>query len=94
MKVKYIESSEVEATMDSAGDTFFSVIFVKRGDNSLRHMNCRRGVKKGIKGTRRRTSRKTGLMPVYDMVEKGFRTVNLSGVRKIRISGTEYRVRA
>jgi hypothetical protein len=94
MKVKYIESSEVVETIGLAGDTFFSVTFVKRGDNSLRHMNCRRGVKKGIKGTRRRTSRTTGLMSVYDMVEKGFRTVNLSGVRKIRISGTEYRVKA
>ena len=94
MKVKYIGPEDVRETLDSIGDKFFGVTFVKRTDNTVRNMNCRRQVRKGIKGRKRSTSRKTGLYLVYDMVEKGFRTINLSGVRSIRIDGVEYRIRA
>ena len=91
MITKKISPTEVEATIAKAGSRFFSVTFVKRTDNSIREMNCRRGVKKGVKGGGRKT-RKPGLLSVYDMVEKGFRTINLSGVKRVRIAGVEYRV--
>jgi len=91
MKVQKIQPQDVEKVLDKAGSQFFTVEFVKRTDNTLRTMNCRRGVKKGIKGTGSK-KQKSGLYTVYDMVEKGWRTINVSGVRVIRMKGIEYRV--
>jgi len=92
MKVKYVSPSEVESVLDSSNGRFMTVVFVTRGDNTVRTMNCRKGVKKGIKGTGKDRKR-SGLYTVYDMVVKGWRTINVSGIHKINMNGTEYRVR-
>lgn len=89
VKTQRIDPSEVKGIIDSVGDKFFTVSFVKRTDNTLRTMNCRRGVRKGITGNGRR-SHKKGLMSVYDMVNKGFRNINLSGVKSITAKGVKY----
>jgi hypothetical protein len=55
----------IEQTND--GRTF-TVEFVKRGDGSLRVMNCRRGVKKGVKGVGMAYNPADyALLNVYDM---------------------------
>ena len=91
MQIKYINPTAVKDILDGMGGSFFGVTFVKRGDNTVRTMNCRRKVKKGIKGTGKRT-KKTGLYTVYDMIEEGYRTINMSGIHRIRTNGVEYRV--
>lgn len=46
----------------------FTVEFVKRGDGSLRKMNCRKGVRKGINGKGRNFDPASkGLIGVFDM---------------------------
>lgn len=46
----------------------FTVDFVKRTDNTLRTMSCRRGVKKGVKGVGQAYSpAEKNLLTVYDM---------------------------
>ena len=77
--------------IQDAGGKFFTVTFVKRTDNSIRTMNCRRGVKKGVKGIGQKT-KTTGLVTVYDVKNKSYRRINLSGIRSLRMRGTEYRV--
>jgi len=89
MKTKKIDSSEVKKIIDDAGGRFFTVCFVKRTDNTLRTLNCRRGVKKGIKGTAHR-SHKKGLVTVYSSHDKGYRHINLSGVRYVISGGVKY----
>lgn len=52
----------------TGGGQLFTVDFVKRGDGTIRTMNCRRGVKKGVKGTGQSYDPKTkNLLTVYDM---------------------------
>ena len=70
---------------------FMTVSFTKRSDNSLRRMNCRIGVSKGVKGTRR-SQRNTGLITVYDMTNREFRNVNVSGLRSLRLNKQEYQI--
>jgi len=96
MKRKYISPEDVVSTLDGSNGRFMSVKFVKRTDNSMRSMNCRRGVKKGIKGGGASTKdrRRRGLYTVYDMVAKGWRSINISGVHEIRMNKTIYTVRA
>ena len=68
-----------------------TVSFIKRGDNSLRVMNCRTGVSKGVKGVRRNT-RKSGLLTVYEMSKREFRHINISGLRSLKLNGEQYKV--
>lgn len=55
----------IEKTSDGR---IFTVDFVKRTDNSLRTMSCRRGVSKGVKGVGQAYDPKAhALLTVYDM---------------------------
>jgi len=96
--VRYVNSVEVRNLMEKelASGRFFSAKFVKRTDNTLRNMTCQcRPTKRGIGGGKKRKSRsQTGLLTVYDVVKQGYRTVNLSGVRRLRMHGIEYRVKS
>lgn len=52
----------------TASGQLFSVDFVKRTDGQIRTMNCRRGVKKGVKGVGQAYDPKAkNLLTVYDM---------------------------
>lgn len=62
-----------EMTLDqfmekTASGQLFTVDFVKRGDGSIRTMNCRRGVSKGVKGVGQAYKPSDhNLLTVYDM---------------------------
>tara|TARA_B100001250_G_C19624914_1_gene711091 strand:- start:475 stop:771 length:297 start_codon:yes stop_codon:yes gene_type:complete len=72
-------------------DKFFSIEFVK-ADGSKRTINGRLGVKKHLKGGR---NCNVTLVPkhltVYDMQKKGYRNVNLSTVKTLRVSNCTYK---
>jgi hypothetical protein len=90
-KTKKISPEKAVEMIYDAGSQFFTVTFVKRTDNTLRTMNCRRGVKAGVKGTGKKSKPK-GLVTVYDMKNRAYRRINLSGIRQLRMHGTEYKV--
>lgn len=77
----------------------FTVEFYKRTNGELRTMNCRRGVKKGVKGVGLKFDPKEkNLLTVYDMQkinegsdEKGaFRMINLSDLVSLKLEGKVY----
>jgi len=71
---------------------FFSVQFIKK-DGSLRKMQCRLGVKKYLKGgTYKAGQNHPELVPVYDVPNKGYRSINLETIKFLRISGIDYKV--
>jgi len=85
-------------------NTIFGVTFVKKGDGSLRTMNARMHVTKGVKGVlpeghRREEDARNNVLTVYDMnvVEKtgstkgAFRRINLEQLKSCSLSGTHYR---
>ena len=70
----------------------FSCVFVKK-DGSFRTMNCRTGVKKGVKGTGKSiSSPSNSYLTVFDMIKDQFRVVNLETVLMINIGGKQYYV--
>jgi hypothetical protein len=88
---KKITVQEAVTKMQNSKGKFMTVSFIKRSNNELRTMNCRTGVSKGVKGTKK--SRKgTGLMTVFDMTKKNFRNVNVSGIRQLKLNGQTYKV--
>lgn len=90
------------AQFESATETgkIFTVSFYKRtGKGELRVMNCRRGVKKGVKGVGLKFDPKEKqLMVVYDMQkinegkdEKGaFRMINMADLQTLKMDGNTY----
>jgi hypothetical protein len=102
----FINKAEAKKILDNQKDgSIFTVKFIKRGDGSLRTMNCRKGVSKGVtgKGMAYDPSKKN-LVPVYDMQkakelkktdspEKAFRMISIEGIREMTIKGQTYIVR-
>jgi hypothetical protein len=83
----------------TASGKVFTVEFYKRTNGELRKMNCRRGVKKGVKGVGMKYDPKErNLLTVYDMqkleegaTERGaFRMINLSDLKSLKLEGKVY----
>mgnify|MGYP003631937911 CR=1 FL=1 len=65
----------------------FSATFEKK-DGTLRTINCRRAVKKGVKGIGMSFDPMSkGLMVVYDMHKQKFRMINLNKLIEAKANG-------
>ena len=71
---------------------FFSVKFVKT-DGSIRKMNCRKGVEKGLSGKGAKYNAvERGLLAVYDVQKGGYRTLNFNTLISFKMQGQSFRV--
>jgi hypothetical protein len=86
-----------------AQNTIFGVTFIKKGDGSLRTMNARMHVTKGVKGVlapgqRREEDARNNVLTVYDMnvvestgsTKGAFRRINLEQLKSCSLSGTHF----
>jgi hypothetical protein len=70
----------------------FSCVFVKK-NGEIRTMNCRLGVKKGVRGTGKSiSSPSNSYVTVFDMNKDQFRVINLETMIMINIGGKQYYV--
>jgi hypothetical protein len=75
----------------ASGGTFIGITFTKK-DGSTRNLNGRLLVSKGVKGTGHKISLDKPSIRIYDVKTDGFRTVNLSTTKSLRMFGMEYQV--
>jgi hypothetical protein len=76
------------------GSRIFTVTFIKRTTGETRVMNCRKGVKKFLKGGELKFSPKNkGLVVVHDMQKNEPRMIALESIQSIKHNGVEYIVR-
>ena len=76
--------------INASGGHICSVIFLKM-DGTVRKMNFRRHVTKGVNGKGLKyTPSKVGNMIVYDMGADGFRTIKLDNVQSLKVNGKSY----
>ena len=69
------------------GSQIFTVEFTKK-DGTKRVMNARLGVKKHLKGGKKAYDAESkGLLTVYDLTSKDYRTVTVSNIKKIKTQG-------
>lgn len=65
---------------------FFTVEFIKK-DGTIRKMNCRTGVKKYLSNNGKQIKLSSpidnGILRVYDIHAKGYRSINLDTIKKI-----------
>lgn len=66
----------------------------KKLDGTLREMQCRRHVSKGVKGTAKfdieKVDQKHNQITVFDMNKDGFRKINVDTVQEIKVDGIKY----
>lgn len=81
--------NKIQEIRSKAGDTFFSVHFIKK-DGTLRKMVARLNVKKGVKGVGMRYSpTEKGLLCVFDIQKDAFRMINIRTIRHLSIKGKQ-----
>jgi len=77
------------------GNKFFTVTFVKRTNGELRVMNCRKGVKKHLKGGVKKYDPKAkNLVCVYDVQSKGYRSIALESIKEVSIENDVFEVKS
>lgn len=70
----------------------FAVHFIKK-NGKLRKMNCRKGVRIGLKGVGLKFDpEEKGLMVVYDLKKNAYRMINLNTIRQINFQKTKFTV--
>lgn len=75
----------VEKIKNSKGK-IFSVVFKKRGDGSMRKMVCRTGVRKHLRGGDARYNfSEKGLISVFDIQKKDYRTISTESIVEVKI---------
>jgi len=79
---------------DYHGRQFFTVVFVKRTNGKTRTMNCRKGVRKGVRGGGLKfdpVAKK--LVNVFDIPLGQHRFVSLDEIKRVSINKVRYIVR-
>lgn len=78
--------------IEQSGGKMFTAKFFKK-DGSERVMNCRTGVKKGVKGVGRKFDPQDhNLVGVYEVKTDGFRMINLNTLTQLNINKKQYEV--
>jgi len=91
-KNRKITSEHAESLIKNSLGLFFTVDFVK-ANGTLRRLNGRLHVTKGVKGTGAAYSASDyGYLTVYDVQAKAYRTVNLATLRRVSLDGASYTV--
>lgn len=88
-----VHKTKVGQLLNELDGKFATVEFTKK-DGSIREMNLRFGVHKGVKGSNRTPTERydTPYRVAYDVKSKGYRTINLSTISKIKANGLTYHV--
>lgn len=90
--VEKIKRSKVEAFLRSLGGKMFGIDYVKK-DQTFRSLTGRLDVVAPLKGGENKVEAlDRPYLTVYDVVAKGYRTVNLDTARRLRVNGTVYDV--
>ena len=80
-----VRRGTLRALINAFGKTEFVVEFVKRTDNTKRVMRCTTNYKdKLVGGTLNYNAREKDLLPVWDIDQKGFRSIPLDRVLVVK----------
>jgi len=89
-----IEITQAQAQQkikDYKGHQFFTVEFVKRTNNEVRKMNCRKGVRKGVRGGGLRFDPVSkGLVSVFDVPLGQHRFISLDTIKRVNMMGKRF----
>ena len=85
MKIK-LEQSKLKQLLSNG--RFFTVTFTKK-DGTTRKFTCRTGVTKHLRGGTRKNTNPNHLI-VWSVADKGYRTVDIDAITKLKFNGQTY----
>lgn len=92
--MKYVTRQELIKKIHETNGAIFSVLFLKsRSTNEPRRMNCMLNVKKHLTGTGKAASPAAKVITVYDLANKGYRSIAHEGLIQAQINGEVYEVK-
>jgi len=87
MKTSLINSTKfMHNLIEQSNGKIFACTFVKQ-DGTLRELNGRLGVTKYLKGSSNKKAE--GVIVVYDVINKGYRSIRKDSIVSVRTSGVE-----
>lgn len=90
---RIVDLDEVLVEISECTSNFFYVRFIKRTNGEIRNMECRRGVKKNLKGGTTYDAAEKNLIRVYSTADDGYRSIAIEGIISATVSGTRYIVK-
>ena len=87
--MKTIDRNEAVRLLSSTKGKFFGVKFTKK-DGSERIMNCKKLVKKAIKGSGKQHP--NNIIPVYSNNDRSYRSFDINRLIELRINNVVYRI--
>jgi len=92
--MNYVSRAELIEKIKSTNGAIFSVLFLKsRSNNEPRRMNCMLNVKKHLTGTGKAAPESAKVITVYDLQNKGYRSIAHEGLIQAQIGKEVYEVR-
>ena len=89
-----ISKEEAVELINNAKTKFFGVTFIKRTTGEQRRMTCQLGVKKNLKGgVAPYNFSEKGLIPVFDVAIKDYRSIPIENLVEVRTQGKIYGVK-
>ena len=86
-----ISQDQAITMIQNTNGRFFGVDFQKKNSDEVRVMNARTGVSRYVTGGGLKfDATQKGLIPVYDIINKGYRMININGLMKLRTNGETY----
>jgi len=90
--MKIVNKEQAKNLINSSKGKFFTVEFVKKNGDT-RVMNCRKGVKKHLKGGELAFDPNSkGLVVVFDAQKKAYRMININTLQSVTIDKATYSV--
>lgn len=87
-----ITKAEAVQRIKNSGGSIFTVVFKKRTTGEMRIMNCRTDVSQYVKGTGKPVSAEARIIKVYDLKNKGYRSIPEEGLTQLKMGGQVYDV--
>ena len=88
-----LKTGEVYDFLQTLNGKFFTVEFIKRSTGEVRKMRATTNYQKHLKGgVLNYDAKLKGLIPVWDLENKGFRSIPTDSVLTIHAKGTKFEV--
>lgn len=87
-----IARTKLHDFLNQTNGKIFTATFMKK-DGSMRDLNCRKGVHQFLKGGANLAIKPSnGLVVVYDMQKRDYRSLNLDTVQRVKFKGELYSI--
>lgn len=90
---RQIKVAEVPKLVKALQGRIFGAEFIKRTTGEVRHIVCRQGVVKYLRGGKAAYNfAEKGLLSVYDLQKNGYRSIPIDGILELSIDGEKLEV--